>query len=50
MPRIAVNGVLIGMSIPCCLDRHPRPIYHSLKMNMRELIHLKNETMVGPWN
>ena len=40
MPRRAVNGVLIGMSIPCNLDSDIRPNYHSLKMNTRERSHL----------
>jgi len=40
MPKRAVNGVDIGMSLPSGLDSQIMPNYHSLKMNTREFKHL----------
>src|ERR671915_319578 len=44
MPRRAVNGVEIGMSIPCKMERQTKPNYHSPKMNTIEFYHLWKET------
>ena len=45
MPKRAVSGVKIGMSVSRNLDTQFKANYHSLKMNTRECKHLKNETV-----
>ena len=45
MPKRAVSGVKIGMSVSRNLDTQFKANYHSLKMNTRECRHLKNETV-----